>query len=205
MCVGRRETKSGGRALQRRAALNERDAFTQGPTWSPGVPLKGRVRAGDESRPGCVLIAEKTMGGTVQEHIGIAERRLPAAAGNVTALRADFVAKPETIGSVREGIEERILTSWGKEQGFLTGMVLVSDQEARLTTLITFWKAGALERTREQKLRWLQKILKPYADRCLHVRTNSTYFLTAESAIEEMETAQGFSAMLSTTPALCAN
>jgi hypothetical protein len=99
--------------------------------------------------------------------------------GSVTALRADFVAKPEAIGMVRIGIEERILTSWGKEQGFLNGMVLVSDQEARLTTLITFWKTGTLERTREQKLRWLKKILNPYVDRCLSVQTDCTYFLSA--------------------------
>lgn len=127
--------------------------------------------------------------------------------GNVTALRADFVAKPETIGIVREGIEERILTSWGKEQGFLNGMVLVSDQEARLTTLITFWKAGTIERSREQKLRWLQKMLKPYLDRCLHVQTNSTYFLAAaaEPAIEGIEHAQGLQAGVSEAAALCAN
>lgn len=101
----------------------------------------------------------------------------------VTALRADFVAKPETIGTLREGIEERILSSWGKEHGFLNGMVLVSDQEARLTTLITFWKAGAVEKTREQKLRWLKKILTPYLDRCLSVKTDCTYFLDAAHAL----------------------
>ena len=97
----------------------------------------------------------------------------------VAALRADFVAKPEALENVREGIEARVRSGWSEESGFLNGMVLVSDQEARLTTLITFWKAGALAQDRENKVRWLRKILNPYLDRCLSVQTNCTYFLAA--------------------------
>lgn len=127
-------------------------------------------------------------------------RSIERTSGSVTALRADFVAKPETIGMVRIGIEERILTSWGKEQGFLHGMVLVSDQEARLTTLITFWKSGTLERTREQKLRWLKKILNPYVDRCLSVQTDCTYFLAA-APLAPSDTVPAMTEM----PMLCAS
>jgi len=97
----------------------------------------------------------------------------------VTALRADFVAKPEAIENVREGIEARVRSGWGEESGFLNGMVLVSDQEARLTTLITFWRSDALAQDRESKVRWLRKILNPFLDRCLSVQTNCTYFLGA--------------------------
>jgi len=126
--------------------------------------------------------------------------------GRITALRVDFVAKPETSGSVRGGIEERILTSWGEEQGFLDGMVLVSDQEARLTTLITFWSASVLEKSREQKVKWLQNILKPYLDRCLHIHTDTTYFLaSAKEKIANSAFATSFTDSVQKTEMLCAS
>src|SRR5690348_18497543 len=83
----------------------------------------------------------------------------------VTALRADFVAKPEAIENVREGIEARVRSGWGEESGSLNGIDLVTDQEARLTKLITFWTS--VERAQEgvSKVHWVHTFVKPLLDR----------------------------------------
>ena len=135
------------------------------------------------------------MGGTLQGFREVSGNELRSKLRTqVTALRADFVARPEAIEVVRGEIEERVLKTWGDEPSFLSGVVMVSEQEARLTTLITFWRSGELERTREQRVRWLQKIIGPYLDRCVRVQTQSAYFLAgAEGGPEEAETLHAFS------------
>jgi len=101
-------------------------------------------------------------------------------AGRITALRADFVMKPEAAGQIQTGIEETIRGMKDHEDGFLHGVVLVSEQEARLGTLITFWHASAFEGTKHRKIRWMQRILTPFLDRCVRVQTQSTFFLNGE-------------------------
>jgi hypothetical protein len=123
-------------------------------------------------------------GGAVNEngraHGTESSRGHSEAAGKITALRADFVMKPEAAGQIQTGIEVTIRGMKDHEDGFLHGVVLVSDQEARLGTLITFWHAREFEETKHRKIRWMQRILKPYLDRCLRMQTQCTYFLNDE-------------------------
>src|SRR5581483_1103266 len=168
-------------------------------------PARMRLLLG-ESMTGGIIRGDR--GGTVQNKVRNSPMPGAGTGERIASLRADFVARPEAIGGVREGIEKRISAMWGQEGGFLNGLVLVSDQEARLTTLITFWEERALERSLDQKLRHLKKILHPYADRCLSVRTEGAYFLLAapDGPREEFE---GFAVhpecedLLEETPALC--
>lgn len=93
----------------------------------------------------------------------------------VATLRLEFVVRPGAMHEARAALEQRFCESQGSEDGFVTGLLLVSDQEARLVTLLTFWRAGWLERDRERRTRWLQRILEPYLDRWLRVQTDSAY------------------------------
>ena len=52
-----------------------------------------------------------------------------------------------------------------------------SEQEARLVTVITLWAGNDRQKQSRENLRWVQKLLAPYQDRSLRVRT-----LTAHSA-----------------------
>lgn len=99
--------------------------------------------------------------------------------GAITALRADFVMKPEASRLLQTGIES-VMQGMNQEEGFLYGVVLISEQEARLGTMITFWNARRFEETRQRKLRWLDRVLKPYLDGSAKVRTNRTVVLLGE-------------------------
>ena len=95
----------------------------------------------------------------------------------VTALRVEFVARPGAMSEALAALEQQFFELQCSEDGFVSGLLLVSDQEARLVTLVTFWRAGWLERDRERRIRWLQRILEPFMDRWLRVQTNAAYSL----------------------------
>lgn len=100
--------------------------------------------------------------------------------GKITALRADFVMKPEAARLLQSGIES-VMQGMDREEGFLYGVVLISEQEARLGTMITFWNARRFEETRQRKLRWLDRVLQPYLDGKAKVLINRTVVLHGES------------------------
>ena len=100
--------------------------------------------------------------------------------GAITALRADFVMKPEAARLLQSGIES-VMQGMKPEEGFLYGVVLISEQEARLGTMITFWNARRFEETKQRKLRWLDRVLKPYLDGNAKVLINRTVVLHRES------------------------
>jgi hypothetical protein len=48
---------------------------------------------------------------------------------------------------------------------------MISDQEARLVTVITLWAGHDRAKRCSQNVRWVHALLKPYLDRCLRVQT----------------------------------
>ena len=111
--------------------------------------------------------------------------------GAITALRADFVMKPEAARLLQSGIES-VMQGMRPEEGFLYGVVLISEQEARLGTIITFWNARRFEETKQRKLRWLDRVLKPYLDGNAKVLINRTVVLHGESE-QSLEDIPGYS------------
>jgi hypothetical protein len=55
--------------------------------------------------------------------------------------------------------------------GFAGCLVMISDQEARLVTVVTLWAGEERVKRCGQNVRWVRALLKPYIDRCLRVQT----------------------------------
>lgn len=55
--------------------------------------------------------------------------------------------------------------------GFAGCLVMISDQEARLVTVVTLWAGNDRAKCCSQNTRWVHALLKPYLDRCLRVQT----------------------------------
>jgi hypothetical protein len=102
--------------------------------------------------------AQLTANGTV---------RLPP----VTALSVEFVAKPQEAHSVQAAIPAALAGALKDVNGFAGCLVMISDQEARLVTVITLWAGSDRAKCCSQNVRWVHALLKPYQDRCLRVQT----------------------------------
>lgn len=87
------------------------------------------------------------------------------------ALSVEFVAKPEQAGPARAFLPEAVLGALKEVDGFAGCVVLSSDQESRLVTVITFWTGSNSRKCCEQNVRWVKALVARYADRCLRVQT----------------------------------
>jgi hypothetical protein len=87
------------------------------------------------------------------------------------ALSVEFVAKPERAVPARTFLPEAVLGALREVDGFAGCVVLSSDQESRLVTVITFWTGSNNRKCCEQNVRWVKALVARYADRCLRVQT----------------------------------
>jgi len=98
-----------------------------------------------------------------------------AAAASLTALSMDFVAKPSEAHRAHLAIPAAVASTMKGVAGYAGCLVMVSDQEARLITLITFWIGEQRARSCRENERWLRKLLAPYLEGCLRTRTFATH------------------------------
>lgn len=89
----------------------------------------------------------------------------------VVALRAEFVVKPGHEERVRETLDAILENSFGSEQEFLQALVLTSELESRLVTVLTFWQSSRFAEARERRVQWLRQKLAPYLDQTLRVQS----------------------------------
>ena len=89
----------------------------------------------------------------------------------VTALSVEFVAKPQEAHRVQAAIPAAIAGALKDVTGFAGCLVMISDQEARLVTVVTLWAGNDRAKCCNQNVRWVHALLKPYLDRCLRVQT----------------------------------
>jgi len=85
-----------------------------------------------------------------------------AGASVVTALSVEFVAKPQEAHRVQATIPAAVAGALKEVSGFAGCLVMISDQEARLVTVVTLWAGDD---------RWVHALLAPYLDRSLRVQT----------------------------------
>jgi hypothetical protein len=101
--------------------------------------------------------------------------QLPATAAlgarPLTALSVEFVAKPSEAHRVESAIPAALAGTLREVAGFAGTLVMISDQEARLVTVVTLWAGEDRSRHRDRNVRWVQALLAPYLDRCLRVRS----------------------------------
>ena len=109
-----------------------------------------------------------------------------------TALSVEFVAKPQEALRAESAIPEAIAGALKDVTGFAGCLVMVSDQEARLVTVVTLWSGAERAMRCKQNVRWVKALLAPYVDRCLRVQTmNARLPHMAMSQKETKESAFG--------------
>jgi hypothetical protein len=83
----------------------------------------------------------------------------------------EFVAKPQQAHRVEAAIPAAIAGALKDVAGFAGCLVMISDQEARLVTVVTLWAGDERVKRCGQNVRWVDALLKPYLDHCLRVQT----------------------------------
>jgi hypothetical protein len=81
-----------------------------------------------------------------------------------SALRIDFVVKPENTADVASGIRALIEQAGLHQEGLQSSVFLVSDREARVATLLTFWDGQRFSSAKERLTSWTLKLVAHFAD-----------------------------------------
>jgi hypothetical protein len=89
----------------------------------------------------------------------------------LTALSFEFVAKPEKAAEAPGSLSTEIHSALQDVSGFAGGLVMVSDQEARLITVVVFWEACEASRSSTLCIRRARALIAPYLDRSLRFQT----------------------------------
>jgi hypothetical protein len=99
----------------------------------------------------------------------------------LAAVSIEFVAKPEEVHHLRSTIPATIRGGLGQAPGFAGCLVMISDREARLVSVITFWTGEGRMTYCSKRTRWLYRLLTPYVDHRLRVRTLDAYLTALRS------------------------
>lgn len=140
-------------SLESSQGLAEVVSVGQPPTW-----LAGKTKIGFSRTPGDDVI-----------------RQTPS----MLALSMEFVAIPATAQNLRELIAADMELIFQDVTSFAGCLVLASDQEARLVTVISLWSGGDRRKCCSENARWMKALLNRYVDRWLRPQTLTTSFRTA--------------------------
>ena len=111
-------------------------------------------------------------------------------AQQVVAHSLEFVTQPGRAPGIQSEIPIAVGHAFSATEGFVGCLVLVSEQETRLVTVITLWTGSSRLDLCSDCAKRLEKWLAPYVDRWLRTRTYASFvtapnqFLSA-SAFEE--------------------
>lgn len=102
--------------------------------------------------------------------------RTPARAYDISARSVQFVASPERTRELQAALPARIHAAFDLVPAFAGCMVMISDQEARLVTVVTLW--GGRERARHcnENSDCLKKLLSPFVDHWLRSENHLAHF-----------------------------
>ena len=111
------------------------------------------------------------------------ESPLARSASRFTAFSFEFVAKPGKAANAVVELPAAIQSGLQDLAGFSGTLVMVSDLEARLITVIIFWHGSEARRSCARSVCWVRSLLAPYLDRCLR----------AQNLLAHLPTPQAFS------------
>ena len=109
------------------------------------------------------------------------EAPIACAPNGLTAFSFEFVAKPEEAAGAPLSLPAAIQSGLEDIAGFAGSLVMVSDQEARLITVIIFWSGTEARRSSERSVRRVRALLAPYVDRCLRAQNLLAHTLTPQN------------------------
>jgi len=99
-------------------------------------------------------------------------------APEVIAHGVEFVALPEKAAKLQRAIPEAMRSTFVNSGSFSGCMVLVSEQEARLVTVITLWTGSDRVNQCDENASQVEKLLDPYVDRYLRTRRLTAFLST---------------------------
>ena len=109
------------------------------------------------------------------------EATVEQTAAGVIILRVDFVSKPSKCEIATE-IGDLLAEAGLHQKGLKASMLLVSDREARVVTLLTLWEAERFKLARERLASWTLKIVAQFADGPLRASTSVAHFLLPKAS-----------------------
>ncbi len=118
-----------------------------------------------ESRERSRVFICKLLGDAVLFAEGFRNRQFPGDSPSI-----EFVAKPHEAHRAQLAIPSALAGALKEVTGFAGCLVMVSDQEARLLTVVTLWSGDERQKLPNENLRWVRALLAPYLDRCLRVQ-----------------------------------
>jgi hypothetical protein len=113
---------------------------------------------------------------------------LDVQACSVTAQSVEFVAKPGEAQKAQHAIAPALNGALKGVIGFAGCMVMTSDHEARLITVVTFWRGTDRVKHCHTNTRWVNALLAPYIDRRLRVQTMVAQIPTEPLLQEDADT-----------------
>jgi len=121
-----------------------------------------------------------------------------SATGNsrVTALSIEFVAKPHEAHRAQLAIPSALAGALKEVTGFAGCLVMASDEEARLLTVVTLWSGKERQKLCSENLPWVRALLAPYLDRCLRVQTLNAHLPALAEIFPPLDAAENSSATL---------
>jgi hypothetical protein len=87
----------------------------------------------------------------------------------VCAQSIEFVAVPDMAARLQATLPAAIRSALQKSEGFAGCVVMVSEEEARLVTVVTFWRGKQRSSKANANALWVEQLLDPYIDRQLRV------------------------------------
>jgi hypothetical protein len=87
----------------------------------------------------------------------------------VSAQSIEFVAVPDMAARLQATLPGAIRSALQKSEGFAGCAVMVSEEEARLVTVVTFWRGKERGSKANANALWVEQLLDPYIDRQLRV------------------------------------
>jgi hypothetical protein len=89
----------------------------------------------------------------------------------------DFVSQPSNKCEIAAEVGELLAEAGLYRKGLKASMLLVSDREARVVTLLTLWDAERFNPARERLTSWTLKIVAQFADGPPRASTSVAHFL----------------------------
>ncbi len=112
----------------------------------------------------------------------------------VTALSIEFVAKPHEAHRAQWAIPSALAAAFKEVTGFAGCLVMASDQEARLLTVVTLWSGKEPQKLCNNNLRCVRALLATYLDRCLRVQILNAQLPALAGIFPPLDAAQNSSA-----------
>ncbi len=95
---------------------------------------------------------------------------------DISAHSVQFVASPNQTRKLQSALPAAIREAFSLAPAFAGCMVMVSDQEARLVTVVTLWSGQQRIRHCNENADQVKKLLSPYADHWLRSDTHVAHF-----------------------------